>query len=255
MAISLISFPDEILLRIFQFASLEDSCAISGVCTRFRRLTLLDVKEFEAVGDRDYLLARCVILQVGEQLERLALSEVNLSSESLFSGCLMCVRINSLRLHYETVECSNWSLLIRRLGHQLDELVLTGSSLIPDSFCADYVLRYLSPDRLRKLTITLRKSDQLKSFCQNFSKLVFLDVTTYENPQFKLLDLLPNLETLRYTAKAPVDNFNWLRCEGANPYHSLKILEADCPMIMFNVRSQQTYLYPLKFTNRYKRNL
>lgn len=255
MAISLISFPDEILLMIFQFASLKDSCAISGVCSRFRRLTLLDVKEFEGVGDQDYLMARCVIIQVGDQLERLTLSEVNLSSTSLFSGCLLCSRITSLRLHYEKVEFSMWSLLIRRLGNQLVELALTGSNLIPDTFTADYVLRYLSPDRLESLTITLTKSDQLERFCQRFPRLIFLDVTTYENPQFKLLDLVPLLETLRYTAKAPVDNFSWLRCGGPKPFHSLKILEADCQMIMYNVANQKSYLYPIKFTDRFKPNL
>lgn len=217
MATSLLSVPDEILLKIFKFFPIEDCCILSRVCIRFWHLALIGIKEFEGFGVHGHRLAHNVLSRIENHLKKLSLYEVKINCSTLFSSLLNCTQVTSLSLVYENVECRNWSILIQKLGCQLNELVLLGPNTRPDDFCAKYLMNHLSAERLKRLTITLNKSETFQLYCERFTKLEFFDVITYQKPQFKLFKYVRNLKILHITIKVPIDNLDWLKGKESKP--------------------------------------
>lgn len=206
------NLPNELLSVIFDHLDVIERCRVRLVCHRFYQLALINLNELTVTGLDGHAKSINLVPIVGHQLKCLYLEKVDLNCRVLLQTLLYsCSQLTTLNLNCQSVTASSWSQLVYRFGFQLHELHLRGSYLTAPDQLENVLLRSLNPNLLKKLSFVCRTSEWLFTLCKQFNRLTHLDVTITKTLEFPILQVLPQLKSLRVSNENGFTSFGWLR--------------------------------------------
>ena len=263
---SLLDCPNEILFMICQHLSYNEQIRLRLVCTRFQRLCLHNYPQWDIYGDalvftyiEQYYVHQPfhklhlspttlesidegivhVLHLLGMSLRRLTLSgfkEPSCMWTTLVQSCTNLTCLDMYNQNYES-DYRSFSVVMSTLGPKLEELHTCFLDPLQMNTCADLMIKFLNPNKLTVLALSVRTDNHLKQICGKFVKLTTLKVCLYNlKVSMKPVHLLPSLRNLALRdnpiAVHGIEDIGWL--ESDRLQQNLKSLRfelfLDCPL-------------------------